>query len=308
MPAPAAAMAAQALMGSRFAGAMGQAMPALKSMGEIGKTLGGAAAAAPLKMFGDLVVGAGKMLYSKLIEPLKPLAVLSAAMQSSVSGQSVYQGSLKMLATVVGSVLTPLFLTFAVGVHAVASYLADNFLPELEELYTSFVKIAVGIYNKLLPTFELLGNMTKVLWASFKDFAAWVDKAVNGEAAKLGPAKPGEVAGPMRFKYGKGATGPAGDSDGNGSASGAAGAESKPTESPSRIGQAIKDTMAEFRRANSPQAQSSGLVDAYKRSLMGAMTLSPYEQKMLTWQQQIVNSMEKVAGKVEANGRGVRVN
>lgn len=294
---------AVAAMGARFAAAMGQATPALQAMTGTAKKLGGDALLKPLQAFGDVTAGAGKMFSEKLIGSLKPVALFSQAMQASTSGQGVFQRSLNVLGSLLGTLLTPAFVFLAAGVMTAASWLSEKLAPQMEGYY----KIAAELVEKALPALtvvaEKLGSMFMWCFTQVQHFGRGLivilDK-INGSSGTPSPKMSDLGMSTIR----RNADGSAALKDPQNLSSPAPSDLSSP--SGSRFGDAMRKVLDSLGKENSPKSQTTDLVGAYRASMSAVMNTDQIAMEQLKIQQDMLKGILALVAK-PTPAPGVRV-
>lgn len=285
-----------AALGSRMASFSATLAPAARVMSEIGQ-----------KKVGDLGEGAIRKTFSQVssslskfsdgvLSPLKPLSLLTAAMQTSVSGSSVYQSSLKLLATVIGTALTPVFVIFAIGVQAAATWLADKLIPALGEFYNYMAVEGVHAFNVLLPSIQDFGRGLVIVTSNLYAFAKFVKGLILPDQLPT-LHKLLELRDPRKVQDG----GDFGSGDGGPAAPAPKG---EPTAG-DRVKSAMNDVMKMMEKANQKPVEYGNIQDLAKKAQLAFLNQDPNEVKMLEIQKKMLEEFIKQTSKIESKDGGL---
>lgn len=284
-----------------------KSLAAKASGGLIGgmKAAGGAAASGAKGAGASAIsalVGGLTGLAAKLAAVAGPLALLGLAVSSATSGVTVFFTTMKLVGTVLGGFLAPIFITLAGIVYGVITTFQGDFIRAIKS-WSSFIltnavkaidfldKALFGLAEAAVQTAlgminaanSLVRSLNKVLLPL--GIATGANLTVNTAGLSAGSIQLSEqLANIQAARKGLNTTK---DEFGSGFKSLNEGDFSKN----SQVG--MQMALDEMRRSMGPQAQSMGLADVSRNAQLAALNASPFESKMIEIQQQVLQVLQE---------------
>jgi len=263
----------------------------------------------PVPKLVGLFAGVMGTLVGKIVAVLAPLAIVASAVASPTSGLGVLLSAMKILGSVLGAVLLPVFLALSALVYAVSGYIAQNLLPVLKDWYQAVVDGAIKAVELLEAAFvfavrkvrefgEWLGKFDKDVketggdeplgWISRNNPIRWFtgmtpdDIRGRRKAAEKGEAAPETEFGRILREIKERGTSQTGrPSPALGGLVGGLGAAAAPGGGATfadRFVDGLRKSMQEFRFQNAPPARFTTGGDIYKEAQLAAVNVSPFEK------------------------------
>jgi hypothetical protein len=271
------------------------------------------------------------LLVGKLIAVLAPVAILAAAISANTSGFSVFLSSAKLLGTVLGAMLLPVFLGLGAATYLLADYIENNLLNNIEEWYNVIIDDIIPALTDFVDWLDKAGKAVKQFIEDVRkeskeereDLRKWLEqhaqKSEGGEVKDVGDIpvlgtflrgwqallnkgvkQPDELIPGFTKKQTKeeAFVGPQMPTDMelkgyNKTPSKDFVGPQMPTSRDKAV-EGMRATIQEFKLALAPQAQRSGLVEAQKQAQMAALQTSPFQSKILDIVSKVYDAINKV--------------
>lgn len=289
-----------------------------------GRLVGKAAAQLPgaaLGLMGKAALGVIP-IFAKVAGALAPLALLGVALGSGTSGFGVFMTAIKLLGSVLGALLLPIFVVLSAAVYSVATYLMDALLPVLGDYYALVIGAATQAVDVLSAAFETAKTVilifAEVVGSTIQTMFALGEAVVTAivDFAK----KYGLAIAHLSGMGGVAGLGTAGANAFRGSAAGDLGAsiatlfkeKMKEADMDRKLGarggkgdqtlggrfqEGLTATIQELRRSMGPQAQTFGIAQASRQAQLAALNISPFESKMLKFSFDVLQKMDEAIAK-----------
>lgn len=297
-----------------FAAARGAGMGGQMAAGVAGGAVG--MGAGLLLTLGAKLFEPVQKVLGTIVEKLTPMSLLAAAMSSASSGVGVFEKSITVLGTVLGSVLLPVFVVATAAVVAFADAISGDLLSAMEEML-KYVPIA-------LTGLSMLGDAAK---DAAKFVKAWTSVMIGAMRSAgmnvpafdpdLKPVRPGanvdgETGKPGRIPTAnelptvpqpKGAGGgvQAGGGVGGKGPTPQTGAGQGANLSRGLFGELVvglQETIKELRMSSGPRAQIMDVAGVNRAATMAALNLSPFERKNLEMLERLFRKLEEAVAKL----------
>jgi hypothetical protein len=313
-------------VGARAGGTLGAVGGPL---GAVGGAVVGVVAAAGLALF-----KAGATVFDTLAKSitryLHPVALMSSAINAQTSGYSVLGKAHQVLASVIGLLLLPLFLSLAAAVMSVAGELAGPLSEASKQLgevvipgtvralalFVTTIELAVGavraltdgfmaVYNSPLTKMAMGGawttNLGPLLAAAAKAVVGQNSTAaIAGEVAATAAPAVWQAAMDRMEKNEERLTGRGGRAEGGaGTFDGEAVTTDRGRGGGNRFNDMFRLAVMELRRGLGPKAESVNIADIGRQAQLAGLNASPFEQELLKIQRQALKTSEELLAVAE---------
>lgn len=279
--------------------------------------------------------GAEKLLrdmFGRVLAVITPLAIVGNMLNANTSAFSVFLTSMRLVGSSMGMVLAPVFIGLSAIMYALSENIAADLIPNLENLYqnvlTGFAE-AVDAATEIVNSFDdSVALATEELVRFPLGLKAWIAKITGDkpeadrltkqlvtmdtiiaerqkkreEQSKLSPEEKRiqEEISRRTDKYLSELQ--AGNKDAKLDFSDLKDPKNKVKDDPnsfrSKFIEGLKLSVEELRRSTMPQAQQHSITGASRAAQMAAFNQSPFEMKMLQNMTQVINALERAAGKI----------
>lgn len=256
----------------------------------------------------------------KITALLLPISIVAAVFGAMTSGLQPFIGAIKIAGMLLGTVLAPFFVVAAAVVLSLVDVIQGYLLPNLESFYGIIINGAVqaigyleGQFNSIMA--EIISYVTP-FGKAFDDTRRFIsgvqfalmalqmafDLAVNSIRAMVGLGAVGGTAGPVAGVEAKkqDSKPPKSFTQTVNEMFKAAGLKTPEGKQPSfqdRVKGNLGTVVDQMKHDNNAPAQQSDLMSAKMNAQMGALNMSPYEQKSLNIMTQMLDSLQSAAGK-----------
>lgn len=145
-------------------------------------------AAAPFERVGAQIQQFFSGLFLRVAGLLGPLALLYTTLNSNSSGMQVFFTSIKLVGTILGGLLAPVFLVLTAATYAVAAMLAERLLPRLGEYYEWLTRQMPELQKSediLTGAFEALAIAAESVQESLEMLEEWIADMVGEDVADV---------------------------------------------------------------------------------------------------------------------------
>lgn len=296
-----------------FAAARGAGMGGQMAAGVAGGAVG--MGAGLLLTLGAKLFEPVQKVLGTIVEKLTPMSLLAAAMSSASSGVGVFDKSIKVLGTVLGSVLLPLFVVASTAVLTFADLIGGDLLDAMSTM-ADYIPIVLTGLSLLADAAKDAAGFVKA-WSNVMIGAAR-SAGVNIPALdpNLTPVKPGvnmdgDTGKPGRIPMANEmptSPQPKGAGGGVQAGAGVGGAPKPPMTGGAGAGASrdtfglmvknLMDTLKELRMSIAPQAQIMDVASVNRSATLAALNQSPFEKKMMDNTDKIFRKLEEAVAKL----------
>lgn len=301
-----------------FAAARGAGMGGQMAAGVAGGAVG--MGAGLLLTLGAKLFEPVQKVLGTIVEKLTPMSLLAAAMGSASSGVGVFEKSIKVLGTVLGTVLLPVFAVAAAAVIAFSDYIGDDLLGIMEEM-AAYIPIVLTGLSMMADAFKDVAKFFRFGLSVMMDAVRSTGANIPVFNPHLTPVRPGahmdgdrpapRADDQPRATGGGGVEAGAGvgwkPKSGGGVEAGAGavmkpggsgGGAGKPSDSFGALVKGLTETLKEVRMSISPQAQIMDVASVNRSATLAALNQSPFEKKMMDTADKVIRKLDEAVAKL----------